>query len=85
MPKICSEKRRSQHSQSAPAVFYSPHKAKRQWTDTQMKSAMDAVKKGGMSIKRAAVQYDVPKTTLQDRISGKVIHGTNPGARPYLN
>jgi len=41
---------------------------------------MDAVKKGGMSIKRAALQYDAPRTTLHDRISGKVIHGTNPGA-----
>jgi len=73
MPKICSGKRRSRHSQSVPAVFHSPQKARRrQWTDTQMKSAMDTVKKGGMSIKRAALQYDVPRTTLQDRISGKV-------------
>jgi len=86
MPKIPSGKRRSRRSQSVLAVFHSPRKAsRRHWTGTQMKSAMDAVKKGGMSTKRAPLQYDVPKTTLQDRISGKVIHGTNPGARLYLN
>ena len=28
-----------------------------------------------MSVKRAAVEYEVPKSTLQDRILGKVIHG----------
>jgi len=43
---------------------------------------MDAVKK---SVLRAAVHYDVPRTTLKDRISGRVVHGTNPGAKPYLN
>ena len=38
---------------------------------------MEADKKGEMSIKRAALQYEVPKTTSQDRLSG--------GAKPYLN
>jgi len=46
---------------------------------------MEAVKKGTFSVKRAAVEYKVPKSTLQDRILGKVIHGINPGAKPYLN
>jgi len=51
-----------------------------------MKSAMDAVKKGQLSVLRATVQYDVPRSTLHDRISGRVVHGTNgPGAKPYLN
>ena len=27
----------------------------------------------------------VPRSTLQDRINGNIIHGTNPGAKPYLN
>jgi len=46
---------------------------------------MDVVKKGHLSVLRAAVQYDVLRTTLHDRISGRVVHGTNPGAKPYLN
>jgi len=74
------------HSQSAPAVLHSPHKARRkQWTETQMRSAIDAIKKGQLSVLRGAVQYDVPRTTLHDRISRRVVNGTNPGAKPYLN
>jgi len=46
---------------------------------------MDAVKKGQLSVLRTAVQYDVQRTTLHDRISGRVVHGPNPGAKPYLN
>ena len=50
-----------------------------------MRTAMDAVKKGTLSVKRTAVEYEVPKSTLQDRILGKVIHGTNPGVKSYFN
>ena len=32
----------------------------------------------------AALDYGVPRTTLQDRCSGRVIHGTRPGPRSYL-
>jgi len=87
MPKDRRGKHGSRcRSQSAPAVLHSPCKARRkQWTETQMRSAMDAIKKGQLSVLRAAVQYDVPRTTLHDRISGRVVHGTNPGAKPYLN
>ena len=33
----------------------------------------------------AAREYDVPRTTLQDRITGKVGHGIKPGPKLYLN
>jgi len=29
--------------------------------------------------------YKIPRTILQDRIAGRVIHGTKPGPLPYLN
>ena len=29
-------------------------------------------------------QYGVPRTTLKDRLSGKVAPGANPGPIPYL-
>ena len=29
--------------------------------------------------------YGVPKSTLHDRISGRVRHGTKPGPSPYLD
>ena len=48
-----------------------------------MLAAIAAVKEG-TAILRAAKEHDVPRTTLQDRILGKVVHGTKPGPRPYL-
>ena len=49
-----------------------------------MLNALEAVKKGS-SIKRAAEEYGVPRTTLQDRVLGNVEHGKKPGQQPYLN
>ena len=37
-----------------------------------------------MGVNKAALEYGVPKTTLLDRISGRVVHGTKPGPKPYL-
>ena len=48
-----------------------------------MIAAIESVK-GGQSIKRAAEVHGVPRTTLQDRVKGKVVHGVNPGPQPYL-
>ena len=48
-----------------------------------MTAAIDAVK-GGESVLRAAKQFGVPRQTLGDRVSGKVVHGTKPGPKPFL-
>ena len=47
-----------------------------------MVEAMEAVRKGNTSINRAA---GVPRTTLKDRLSGRVLHGTKPGPQCYLH
>ena len=49
-----------------------------------MINSMEAVKKGS-SIKRAAEEYAVPRTTLQDCVLGNVEHGKKQGPEPYLN
>ena len=38
----------------------------------------------GTAVYRAAKLHGVPRSTLHDRMSGKVKHGTNPGPKPYL-
>ena len=48
-----------------------------------MVAAIDAVK-GGENVLRAAKQFGVPRQTLGDRVSGKVVHGTKPGQKPFL-
>ena len=50
-----------------------------------MVEAMEAVGKGNTSINRAAVTFGVPRTTLKDRLSGRVLHGTKPGPQCYLD
>ena len=49
-----------------------------------MRLAINAVK-GGEKILRVANWYNVPRQTLQDTISGRVIHRSNPGPKPYLS
>ena len=49
-----------------------------------MIAAIGAVK-SGVPVKRAAEEHCVPRTTLRDRLSGRVVHGTKPGPKPYLS
>ena len=39
----------------------------------------------GESISRAARDHGMPKTTLHDRVSGRVVHLINHSPKPYLN
>ena len=50
-----------------------------------MENAMQAVVNGELGMNRAALQYGVPPTTLKDRMSGRVIHGSKIGPKPYLS
>ena len=52
-----------------------------QWTNEQMENAMRAVVNGEMGMNRAALQYGVPPTTLKDRMSGRVMHGSKIGPK----
>ena len=49
-----------------------------------MAKAIAAVQKNECTIREASEIYKVPKSTLHDRISGKVIHGTCSGPERYL-
>ena len=49
------------------------------WTNEQMEAAMLSAGKGTMSANKAADLHGVPRSTLKDRLSGRVVHGTNPG------
>jgi len=42
------------------------------------------MKSGRLGVNRAAEEYDVPRTTLKDRIAGRVKHGSKSGLDPYL-
>jgi len=50
-----------------------------------MEETMKAVIEGNNFIRMAARVYEVPRTTLQDRITEKNFHRTKPRPTPYLN
>ena len=48
-----------------------------------MVGALKAVSQG-MGINRAALEFRIPKTTLKDRVAGRVQHGCKFRRAPYL-
>ena len=55
------------------------------WNENNMVQAVDSVLKKGASIRSAAVEFDIPRSTLSDRISGRVLMGAVSGPNRYLN
>jgi len=49
-----------------------------------MENALQEVSAGSLTLRRAALEYGVPKSTLHDRISGRVVPGCRGGAPRYL-
>jgi hypothetical protein len=78
---------KGKENRRAPVKGKVPNRPKkhRQWSEESMLGAMNAVKEGLMGVNRAAFEFAVPRTTLKDRISGRVIHGTSTGPKPYLS
>ena len=54
----------------------------KQWMEAAIKSVLTST---ADSINSAAREDGVPTTTLKNRLSGRVVHGTNPGPVPYLS
>ena len=54
------------------------------WSEERMEKAVEAVNCDGVSVRRAAADYNIPKSTLYDRLSGKVLPGSVCEAPKYL-
>ena len=50
-----------------------------------MLGALKSVQEDGLSGNQAADLHGVPRSTLKDRLSGRVKHGVKPGPQPYLS
>ena len=66
------------HSYSRPGKY-------KPWDDDCMQKALQTVKLDGASVRKAAMEYGVPKSTLGDRASGRVTHGVVSGPPKYLS
>ena len=65
------ETREGRRSASESPPSTRPKKLK-QWSNESMVKAMEAVRSEGMRINKAASVFEVPPTTLKDRLSGRV-------------
>ena len=61
-----------------------PTTKRKQWTETQMIKAIEAVKSRKSGVNRAARDHGIPATTLKDRLSGRVKENCHPGPSRYL-
>ena len=59
-------------------------KKRLQWSKQAMLDAIKTVQDGS-PITTAARVHSVPKTSLYNRIKGRVVHGVKPGPKPYLS
>lgn len=56
----------------------------RHWDADKISRALGAVH-SGMKIRHAAEEYGIPRFTLHDHYSGKVLPGSRSGPKPYLD
>ena len=77
-------RRLRRRSKSAPPALFRRSNKRKLWTNEQMLAALKAVEEG-QPVNQVARDHGIPKTTLKDRVSGRVTHGTNPGPTPYLS
>ena len=71
-------------SSPQPSQPVRPEKYKK-WTEERLKLAYDAVLNEELSIREAADAFDVPKSTLHDRVSGRVPFVKLSGSVRYLS
>ena len=55
------------------------------WSESNLHSAYLAHVEEGLSVRRAADAFGVPKSTLQDRVSGRVCFGAKSGPPKFLS
>ena len=56
-----------------------------QWNEENMASAIAAVKSGMMPQRKACQEFQVPRSTLQDHLSNRVMPGITPGRKTKLS
>ena len=71
---------------SAPPILVSvpgaPIAKRKQWTENQIKKAIEAVKSGK---NHSVADLGIPATTLKDILSGRVKENCRPGPSRYIN
>lgn len=56
----------------------------KKYTEEDIPAAVVDVRNNELSIRKAAAKYNVPKSSISDRLTGKVIEGSKWGSKPVL-
>ena len=54
------------------------------WKQQHFSRAVEAVKEGKLTVQRAALEFNIPRSTLHDPVSGRVVVGGQCGQEKYL-
>ena len=84
-PCLPANRRIIRSGSKEPQPLPQPAAKRKQWTAENMERALTEVTNGSLTVRRAALEYNVPKSTLHDRITGKVLPGAVGGAPRYLD
>ena len=57
----------------------------RNWTEINMREAMNAVEHQRMKVSKASIVYGIPRSTLNDHLIGRVLPGAKSGAPTLLS
>lgn len=76
---------RDTHALAPPVIPSSRPFACKCYSEFQLEKATEAVLHEKLSVRRAALLYSVPRSTLSDHISGRALPGTVSGPRSYLS
>ena len=52
---------------------------RKHWFNESMVAALKEIQEGTMTIYRTSQEYNILKSTLYDRVSGRVLHSVNAG------
>ena len=59
-------------------------KSTKRWDEDTLLTAVEEIKQGKLSYRKAELEYGIPKSTLCDHVTGKVEIGRRQGPKPVL-
>ncbi|CAG2184851.1 unnamed protein product [Mytilus edulis] len=60
-------------------------KYKQNYNDTTLEMVVQLVKDGGISMRKAALAYGIPRSTIQDKVNGRTEIAARSGPKPVLS
>jgi predicted DNA-binding protein (UPF0251 family) len=83
-PKLSNSSKPPKSPISPKVIQDDENRKRKRWLDEDMIKAMELVRHKKLSTRKAAAMCNVPRSTLWDRLSGRVTHGIDCRKKPKL-